>query len=118
MHYKFVRIALILILLFNKQILKGSNDNPKINKKLKQVYTLEINPNDKRILKLYEDFTYEFLNFKLVKKRKFSYRESGTYNIENNIIYLNIGKYSEPLNHSSSFIIIEKSGLKSRKKNI
>jgi hypothetical protein len=87
--------------------------NIKKEKKLKCVYQFSINPNDKQILKLYEDFNYEFLNFKLINKKKKAYREIGKFGIKNNKIKLFPRKKCRFFNHPLSFRVKENEGIKS-----
>jgi hypothetical protein len=89
-----------------------------LEKKLKCVYKSANNPKDIQILKLYEDFSYEFLNFKFIKKKKNAYREIGKFLVVNELLKLNPRNKNKYFEHSLCFEIISNAGLKSVNKNI
>lgn len=69
----------LLILLGNPEVVKCNSFNRPSVKIVQSAYLNNENPDNKFILKLYTDSSYEFLNFKKRKEVKRVIRESGTY---------------------------------------
>ena len=82
---------------------------------LKFVFTAEADSTNKDILKLYDDFTYEFLFFQKTKNKPKVKREKGTYTLKKNKLDLNKETKAELKDHPFHFIFIENKGLSKSK---
>lgn len=110
-------IGLIIIICFSLSNLHGitiynyctfPNKNPV---QLKFVFTSETDSTNKDILKLYDDFTYEFLFFEKTKNKPKVKREKGTYTLRKNKLSLNKETKAELKEHFFHFTYIENKGL-------
>ena len=79
--------------------------------KLKYVFVNEVDSTNKDILKLYDDFTYEFLFFQKNKNKPKVKREKGTYSLKSNKLVLDKETKAELKEHPYHFIFIENKGL-------
>ena len=110
-------IGLLIIICFNLSNLQGItiyNHLKFPNKKsvqLKFVFTAETDSTNKDILKLYDDFTYEFLFFQKNKNKPKVKREKGTYTLKKNKLTLNKETKAEIKEHPFHFKYIENKGL-------
>lgn len=109
--HKFTLGALIVICLcLNNSLLIAINP-PKASGKLKYVFTSEIDSTNKDILKLYDDNTYEYLFFQMVKNKPKVKREKGTYNLKGKKLALSIDSKTPAKEHPFHFTFIENKGL-------
>jgi len=88
--------------------LKSINKNPA---KLKYVFVNEVDSTNKDILKLYDDFTYEFLFFQKKRNKPKVKREKGTYSLKSNKLVLDKETKAELKEHPCHFVFIENKGL-------
>ena len=88
--------------------LKSINKNPA---KLKYVFVNEVDSTNKDILKLYDDFTYEFLFFQKNRNKPKVKREKGTYSLKSNKLVLDKQTKAELKEHPYHFVFIENKGL-------
>jgi hypothetical protein len=88
--------------------LKSINKAPA---QLKYVFVNEVDSTNKDILKLYDDFTYEFLFFQKTKNKPKIKREKGTYSLKNDKLVLDKETEAEVKEHSYHFLYIENKGL-------
>ncbi len=119
--YKFPT-GLLIVICFNVSIvnalpiltqLKSVN---KASVKLKYVFIKEVDSTDKDILKLYDDFTYEFLFFQKNKNKPKVKREKGTYSLKNDKLILDKETKAEIKEHPSHFTYIVNKGLTKAKR--
>ncbi len=96
----------------------------KASVQLKYVFINEVDSTNKDILKLYDDFTYEFLFFQKNKNKAKVKREKGTYSLKSNKLVLDKETKAELKEHPYHFVFIENKGLikskwfsKSKKEN-
>lgn len=107
-------IIIICLIISNLQArtvyskLKLTNKN---SVQLKFVFTAEVDSTNKDILKLYDDFTYEFLFFQKTKNKAKVKREKGTYTLKKNKLTLNKETKAELKEHPFHFTYIENKGL-------
>ena len=78
---------------------------------LKYVFVNEVDSTNKDILKLYDDFTYEFLFFQKTKNKPKVKREKGTYSLKKDKLVLDKETEAEVKEHPNHFILIENKGL-------
>jgi hypothetical protein len=78
---------------------------------LKYVFVNEVDSTNKDILKLYDDFTYEFLFFQKTKNKPKVKREKGTYSLKKDKLVLDKETEAEVKQHSNHFVFIENKGL-------
>ena len=83
----------------------------KVPAKLKYVFVNEVDSINKDILKLYDDFTYEFLFFQKNKNKPIVKREKGTYSLKKDKLILDKETKAELKEHSDHFVFIENKGL-------
>lgn len=110
-------IGLLIIICFNFSNLQSitiynhSKFPSKNSVQLKFVFTAETDSTNKDILKLYDDFTYEFLFFQKNKNKPKVKREKGTYTLRKNKLALNKETKAEIKEHPFHFTYIENKGL-------
>jgi len=83
---------------------------------LKFVFIAEVDSTNKDILKLYDDFTYEFLFFQKNKNKVKVKREKGTYSLKNDKLILDKETKAEIKEHPSRFTYIVNKGLTKAKR--
>jgi hypothetical protein len=88
--------------------LKSTN---KTSVKLNYVFVKEVDSTNKDILKLYDDFTYEFLFFQKFKNKPKVKREKGTYSLKKGKLVLDKETKTELKEHPYHFLFIENKGL-------
>lgn len=98
-------------LLQSKPIYNQFKFQNKNSVQLKYVFTAEVDSTNKDILKLYDDFTYEFLFFQKNKNKPKVKREKGTYSLKSNKLVLDKETKSELKEHPYHFVFIENKGL-------
>lgn len=115
---KLIPVLLIAIFFcFNTCIVNAlpfSTHLKSINKasvQLKYVFVNEVDSTNKDILKLYDDFTYEFLFFQKNKNKPKVKREKGTYSLKSNKLVLDKETKADLKEHPYHFIFIENKGL-------
>ena len=83
----------------------------KASVQLKYVFVNEVDSTNKDILKLYDDFTYEFLFFQKNRNKPKVKREKGTYSLKSNKLVLDKETKADLKEHPYHFIFIENKGL-------
>lgn len=114
-------IGLLIIICFSLNSIQGRtiyNFLKSINKasvKLKYVFVNEVDSTTKDILKLYDDFTYEFLVFQKIKNKPKVKREKGTYTLKKNKLSLSKETKAKIKEHPFHFTYIVDKGLSKAK---
>jgi hypothetical protein len=99
-------ILLVTFLSFSFNSLVAKN-----NAKLSQVFTSEAAPNDKQVLKLYDDNSYEFLHFVIVHKKPKVIREQGSYVLESKKLKLKSRNKKGVIDHPKHYFFLSEKGL-------
>jgi hypothetical protein len=99
-------IFLVTFLSFSFNSLVAKN-----NAKLSQVFTSEASPNDKQVLKLYDDNSYEFLHFVIVLKKPKVIREQGSYILESKKLKLKSRNKKGVIDHPKHYFFLSEKGL-------
>jgi hypothetical protein len=99
-------ILLVGFLSFSFNALAAKN-----NAKLSQVFTSEAAPNDKQVLKLYDDNSYEFLHFVIEHKKPKVIREQGSYVLESNKLKLKSRNKKGVIDHPKHYFFLSEKGL-------
>ena len=99
------------LLSFSSLELIAFTTKPKSVAKLNYVFTNYVNARNKEIIKLYDDFSYEFLFFEFHNKKPRVKREKGTYILKKQKLVLKNSSKTQPKEHSERFIIKENEGL-------
>ena len=111
---KIQKVLIVILLVF---IQKAGNGKPHLNytktapAKLKQVFSSEVTSNNKDVLKLYDDNTYELLFFQIKKKKPLIKRERGTYRWKNSKLILSMKGKKQIKEHPTRLAFIEGKGL-------
>ena len=99
-------ITLVIFLSFSFNSLVAKN-----NAKLSQVFTTEVSPSDKQVLKLYDDNSYEFLHFVIAYKKPKVIREQGSYSLESNKLKLKSRTKKGVIDHPKHYFFLSEKGL-------
>jgi hypothetical protein len=99
-------ILLVTFLSFSFNSLVAKN-----NAKLSQVFTSEAAPNDKQVLKLYDDNSYEFLHFVIAHKKPKVIREQGSYVLESKKLKLKSRNKKGVIDHPKHYFFLSEKGL-------
>jgi len=99
-------IVLVAFLSFSFNSLVAKN-----KAKLSQVFTSEAAPNDKQVLKLYDDNSYEFLHFVIANKKAKVLREQGSYVLESNKLKLKSRTKKGVIDHPKHYFFLSEKGL-------
>ncbi|MBK6834273.1 MAG: hypothetical protein IPG89_08380 [Bacteroidetes bacterium] len=99
-------IILVTFLSFSFNSLVAKN-----NVKLSQVFTTDVSPSDKQVLKLYDDNSYEFLHFVIAYKKPKVIREQGSYVLESNKLKLKSRTKKGVIDHPKHYFFLSERGL-------
>ena len=118
-------LYLVLLLVFISSAINArtNKDNPykhgnKSIPVLKMVFVDDKDTLNKTILKLYDNESYELLNFKKIKNRITAKRELGDYVLEGNKLKLEAKNEKSALEHLTQFYYSEEKGLFEKKKEM
>ncbi len=117
---KNVMVYFVLLLLnftLTSGIKAGNSDKQRNKKEVRLVKTFynELNKEDKTVLKLYDDKTYEYIHFIIKRKQPVAKRETGTYKWKNNKLVLHPRNEKKSKYHGGKFYYDEQNRLLDKK---